>query len=198
MTSATLATGMHAALDQAASLLREGRFDEAVEAFSACILKEQGVAEAHYGRARAYFFLQKWDRARADYARTRELSPEILDGWVGEGICLAMEGAVYDAFAVFEKLLEANPGYTRGHIQLGILYYKLGLIPKGHRQMETALESRPAPSERRQILQFLKEQKALDKRRHYKPDFEALRKENQTSEGGWMKSLRKLFGRKPA
>jgi len=81
---------------------------------------------------------------------------------------------------------------------LGLLYYKLCATAKGKKHMESALAGRPAPHERRMIEQILKEQKTLDEKRFFRPDFEALRQANQAAFSfAWAKKigsvLKKLF-----
>ncbi|MGH7271829.1 MAG: tetratricopeptide repeat protein [Polyangiaceae bacterium] len=181
---------------RAYALLQEGLWDDAVDAFSAWIAEEGASAEASYGRARALFQLKRWSEAVPDFRQARELAPENLDASVGLAMSLAITNEFYEAIDVFEELLAAHPDYTRAHLQLGLLYYRMGMIPKGHEQMELALKSRPTAAEREQILTAMAGQKALDKRRYYKPDFEALRKENAASDDGWIKRILRLFKKK--
>ena len=150
-------------LEKAESLLREGHLEEAIFAFTECIEEHAPDARVFYGRARCYFQLKNWPAALPDFSKSRQLAPDNLDSWVGEGVCLAMVNQVYEGIAIFEELLSKNPSYVRGRFQLGQLYYHLGVITKGHREMEKALTHRPTLGERRMIEQALKEQKTLDK-----------------------------------
>ncbi len=170
-------------LERANAQLQEGYFENAVEAFSEFLLSEPREAEAYRGRALAHFQLKSWTAAVSDFGRAKELNPDDPENWVGLGISLAMANQIYEAIDVFEGLLAKFPHYVRGHIQLGNLYYRLGIITKGHRQMDLALTCRPSLPERRMIEQLKKEQQALDKKRFYRPDFEELRLRNRTSQG---------------
>ena len=173
--------------------LSGGYFEDAREAFTHCLLLESNEARAYAGRGMTHFQLKDWSSAVHDYQKAKELHPEDLENWIGLGMSLAMENKIYEAIEVFETLLAAHPDFARGHVQLGQLYYRLGVISKGHAQMDLALASRPSLEERRLIEELQKEQKALDKKRLYRPDFEALRKQSELSSGSWMKKIKKFF-----
>ena len=155
--------------------LSEGAFERAVELFTEALERVPKLAAAYRGRALAHFQLKRWVEARADFARARELDPEDLESWVGLGMSLAMANEIYPAIEVFETLLANHPDYARGHLQLGLLYYKLCVTSKGRAHLEQALASRPTLAQRRQIEQVLGEQARLDRGRYYRPDFAALR-----------------------
>ena len=170
-------------LDQAFAQLAEGRFEDAIEGFSEYLLIEPGEAKAYQGRAQAYFQVKNWTAAISDFKKAAELNPGEQENYVGWGMGLAMVNQIYEAIAVFDDLLARYPDYTRGHIQLGMLYYRLGIIKKGHHEMDLALASRPALEERQTIERLKGEQMTLDKKRLYRPDFEELRRANEASEG---------------
>ena len=184
-------------MEQAYQKLQDGYFEDALEAFNQCLIVEPTEAKAHYGRGMAHFQLKKWSSAVEDFKKAKELNPEDLESWVSLAMSLAMEDQIYEAIEVFETLLAGHPDYVRGHIQLGQLYYRLGVISKGHAQMDLALNARPSLAERRLVEQLKKEQTALDKRRYYRPDFEALRKKNQISESGsWIGKITSFLNRR--
>ena len=182
-------------LDQAYGQLKEGHWENAIESFSECLLLGPGESRIYYGRGMAHFQLGKWATSILDFKRAIDIDPEDPENWIGLGMGLAMDSRIYEAVEVFENLLAEKPGYIRAHIQLAQLYYRLGVIGKGHAQLDAALAQRPALAERRQIEQLKKEQTTLDKRRYYRPDFEALRRQNQNS-GGFLEKIKDLFSKK--
>ncbi len=178
--------------------LSEGYFEDARDAFTDYLLVESQDAKAYAGRAMAYFQLKDWPSALADFKKAGELDPGDLENPVGCAMSLAMDNKIYEAIGIFEKLLADHPDFVRGYIQLGQLYYRLGAITKGHAQMDLALAARPSLAERRQIEQIKKPQMELDKKRFYRPDFEALRKANAPS-GSWINKIKdflKSLGKK--
>ena len=164
---------------QATAQLRDGLFDEAVSTFSACLALETQDAASLQGRALARFQLKQWSAAIEDFRAAKSLNPGDPENWVGLGMSLAMENQIYPAIETLEGLLAAHPDYVRGHIQLGLLYLQLGLIPKGRQQLQQALAHRPTLAQRRFIEAALKEQDKLDPKRYYRPDFEALHRQRQ-------------------
>ncbi len=182
-------------LEQAYARLKDGYFEEAVELFSAYLLSAPDQAQAYAGRGSAYFQLHKWPSAASDFLKAKELDASDAEHWIGLAMSLAMENKIYEAIGVFEALLSDRPQHVRAHIQLAQLYYRLGVITKGHKQLDAALASRPSLVERRTIEELKKEQLALDKRRYYRPDFEALRHQNRTTPSGLLKKIKSLFGK---
>ncbi len=166
-------------VEQAYEQLKEGYFEEAVESFSSCLLDGPKEAKAYAGRGMAYFQLKNWPLAVSDFTKAKELDAEDAENWIGLAMSLAMENKMYEAIDVFEGFLTGHPHHVRARVQLAQLYYRLGVIGKGHQQLDTALAARPSLPERRSIEKLKNEQLALDKRRYYRPDFEALRKQNQ-------------------
>ena len=184
-------------MEQACQKLKDGYFEDAREAFSNYLLFDPLEAKAYYGRGVANFQLNDWPPAIQDFKKAKELKPEDKESWIGLAMSLAMESKVYEAIEVFETLLAEHPHYVRGYIQLGQLYYRLGIISKGHAQMELALKAKPSLEERRLIERLQKEQKSLDKRRYYRPDFEELHKQNELmASKSWVKKMISFFNRK--
>ena len=167
---------VQAMLERAAAQLKEGAFDSAVEAFSACLLVAPQEASAYRGRATARFQLKDWAGAASDFKSAQELDPGEPESGLGLGLTLAMQNEIYPAIAVFEAVLQKHPNYVRAYIQLGVLHFKLVAIAKGRGYLQEALKHRPTLEERRYIESALHEQDKLDKNRYYRPDFEALRK----------------------
>ncbi len=181
-------------LEQAFRQLKQGYFENALESFTDYLLVDAEEAKAYQGRAMASFQLNQWASAVSDFQKAKELDPADLENWVGLAMSLAMENKIYEAVDVFEELLSRHPTFVRGHVQLGLLYYRLGVITKGHQQMDWALACRPPLAERRLIEQSKKEQVALDKKRYYRPDFEALRETDRTNLfSHWMEKIKNFL-----
>ena len=184
-------------LERAFHRLKEGSFEEAEEAFTNYLLIEPRDPKPYSGRGTARFQLKNWAAAVLDFKKAKELDPEDLENWIGLAMSLAMENKIYEAIETFEVLLSKHPHFVRAHIQLGQLYYRLGIIKKGHTHMDLALLSRPNLAERRMVEQVKKEQLQMDKKRIYRPDFEALRKQKASSPPpAWLKKITDFFRRK--
>ena len=189
VTPEAAATLMQQAYDQ----LTEGRFEEAVETFTASIAMAPQEARALRGRGLAYLQLKQWPLAAADFAAARDLTPDEADNWVNLGISLAMDHKMYPAIDVFEALLVRQPACVRGHLELGLLHLRLGAIPRGQAHLQKALTCRPTLEQRRLIEATLREQDTLDKKRYYRPDFEALHQRQAGTPSGVLQGLRRWF-----
>ena len=181
-------------LQAASALLNTGAFEEAIAGFDDILADEPANAAAYQGRATAHFQLKQWASAIADFTRAKELNPGEGEHWVGLGMSLAMEHRIYEAIDVFEAFLATHPDYVRGRMQLGLLYYQLAATGQGRRQMERALAARPSLTERQLIERVLREQRLLDRKRYYRPDFEALHTQSTASPlRRWLTRLRGRF-----
>ncbi len=177
--------------------LAEGAFEAAVDRCTDAIHQAPATAQAYRGRAVARFQLKRWVAAIEDFRQAHALDPSDRESWLGLGLSLAMEHQIHDALDTLEALLIAHPMYVRGRIQTALLCYRLCLTAKGREQLERALASRPTLVERQQIEQILHEQRALDQRRYYRPDFEALRRQQGGTPIGaftaWLRRQRSRF-----
>lgn len=145
-----------------------------MEQFSACLAVAPADARAYRGRGMAAFQLQRWPQAIEDFSKAKALDPHEPEHWIGLAMSLAMDQQIYEAIGIFDTFLADHPRHVRAHLQLAQLYYRLGAIPKGHRQVDLALAARPTLEERRTLEALKREQLTLDKKRFYRPDFEAL------------------------
>ena len=164
--------------------LQEGASAEAQELFSAALAIEPKSPEALRGLGIAFFQLKQWPSATDAFRKARDLAPEETDNWVDLGVSLAMDTQTYPAMEVFETLLAEYPACIRGHIELGLLYLRLGAIPKGRQQLEKVLAYRPTLAQRQFVQTVLHEQTKQDKKRAYRPDFEALHQQSRQPSKG--------------
>ena len=179
-------------MEQAYAQLQEGQFEAAVETFSASLALGPRTSQALRGRAQAYGRLRRWSLAAADFEAARDLDPNDTDAWADWGISLAHNQQIYPAIDAFDALLAKHPMCVRGHMELGKLYLQIGAIPKGCQQLQQALAYQPTLEQRHAIEALLHEQQKLDKKRAYRPDFEALHRAEQQTAPAWVRWIRAL------
>jgi len=191
--------GTETFLMQASEQLQDGHLEEAVETFSAALAMSPQDARALRGRGLAYLQLKRWAEAAANFEAARDAAPEDPENWVDLAISLAMNNRIYPAIDVFEALLARQPDCLRGHLEFGLLQLRLGAVSKGREELQRALACRPTLAQRRMVESVLREQDKLDRKRYYRPDFDALRR--QQSLASWGQRLRAFFthsgGEKP-
>jgi len=183
-------------MQQAYGQFAEGRFEEAVDTFTAALALAPQEPTALRGRGLARFQLKQWALAAADFDAAKTLAPDDADNWVDLGTSLAMDDRVYPAIAVLEALLTKQPDCIRGHLELGLIHIRVGAIPQGRQHLQAALARRPSLEQRRLIQSILAEQDRLDRKRYYRPDFEALHRQQEAGGSpGLMAAIRQWFGR---
>ena len=194
MTESSNAPMNESLMRQAYEQLQAGEFKDAADTFSASLALGLQQAEALRGRGLARLQLKQWALAAEDFSAAKALAPEEVDNWVDLGVSLALDHQAYPAIEVFESLLKQHPECVRGRVELGLLYIHLGAIPKGREQLQQAIAQRPTVEQRRLIESVLSQQDQLDKKRFYRPDFEALHRQQRDSVfRQFLRTLRHLF-----
>lgn len=84
-------------------------FDCAFDHFNRALEICPDFAEAYNQRATAWYLLENYDRAAADYQRAAELMPYHFGAWSGLGHCYAHLGRIPDAIAAYERAISINP-----------------------------------------------------------------------------------------
>lgn len=156
--------------------LRTGHLKGAQSGLDRALAAEPGSVPLLMLRAMAQFRQRLWKGAMADFKAARALDPGDPEAWLGEALCLAVTGDVYPAMEAFEALLVGHPEFVRGRIQAARFYFKLVVPAKGRAHLNAALAADPSADERREITAMMAEQEKLDRKRIYRPDFEALRR----------------------
>ena len=90
------------------------------------------------------------------------------------GIACARTRQVDRAFEHLERALEADPDLFGPRCALGELYARLCIPEKAHEHLERALECATTAQERSYVQALLREERARDKRRIYRPHFQPL------------------------
>lgn len=150
---------VNAILGQAFEKLQAGAYEQAVNAFTACVALAPEEADAFRGRGTAHFETKNWRAAQADFQRAKELNPEDPENWIGLGLSLAMELQIYPAIDVMQALLDKRPDYLRGHLMIGLLHLRLGAIQKGKDYLQNALKLDPSLQEKQFIEAELNKQR---------------------------------------
>jgi len=67
---------------------------------------QESAAALHFYRGNTYYYLDKHDRAIADYGRAIELKPDYANPYYGRGLLHQMRGEKEEAIRDFERVLE--------------------------------------------------------------------------------------------
>lgn len=182
-------------IEQGFSLLQEGHYEDAIETFSTALALDDKIDSPHRGRGLAHLRLEQADKAEQDFLAAKTLNPKEPENWTGLALSLAVQNKIYEAIRTYEELLQMDPTFVQAYIQLGLLQFKIGAISKGRDVLKQALAHRPTLEQRRMIEATLKEQEKLDKNRYYRPDFDRLNRQTQSSTrgGSILNRIRKFF-----
>lgn len=106
----------HAASDEAvqrnnlgASLLQQGKMDEAIAEFQKAVDLDPKYAAAHLNLAYAYDRQGQLDMALAQYQKVIDLQPENLFAHNNLGVLYDKQGRYEEAIAAFEQVLQIDP-----------------------------------------------------------------------------------------
>ncbi len=108
--------------------LKDEKFQEASLEFRNAIQIDEKLASAHWGLARAYEGLQRFQEAFEELRKTTELDPDHLDSRVKLGnyyIAAARNNTQFIAEAerLAKAILQKDPNHVEGHILMGSVLY---------------------------------------------------------------------------
>jgi DNA-binding SARP family transcriptional activator/TolB-like protein len=120
------------------SLLRQGRFDMAVDVFEQAVAADSAFALAHYRLCIAAAWAKRFDVTRLAAARAVRHGDHLLrrDRLLLEGVLAIHEGRPDEAEGLFRDLLGAYPDDVEGWLQLGEVLYHYS-APRGRHPSES-------------------------------------------------------------
>lgn len=133
---------------------REGRYDKAVEAYTAAIDLSPEKAENYFNRGNIYVDLKEYDKAVEDYTKAIELNSEYFVAYNNRGYIYDKLREHQKALNDFTKAIDINPQGPNPYKHMGTLKYKC--------------------EEYDQALEYLN--KAIDLRESYKDAYETRAK----------------------
>lgn len=167
---------------------REGKYEKAIEAYTAAIDLSPEDSINYYIRGDVYFDLKEYDRAVEDYSKFIELNPEDDDAYNSRGYCYRKLGNHDKAIKDNTKAIELNPEFETAYNNRGYTYLNMIEYPKALNDFTKAVEINskfPNPykhmgtlkykcEEYDQALEYLNQ--AIDLRESYKDAYETRAK----------------------
>ncbi len=128
--------------------LKDEKFQEASLEFRNAIQIDDKLASAHWGLARAFEGLQRFQEAFEELRKTTELDPNHLDSRVKLGnyyIAAARNNPqlVAEAERLAKSILEKDPNHVEGHILLGSVLYAQNQRDQAFAEINHAIELDP-------------------------------------------------------
>lgn len=125
------------------ALVKQGRFEEAIEYYQTALKVDPAEADAHYNLGNLLARQKKLDEAKEQYQKAIKISPGFADPYNSLGHVLVLQGKLTEALERFRHAVELNPGRSEFRSDLGIALSQEGDLIEATRQFEEALRIQP-------------------------------------------------------
>mmetsp|Transcript_34841 Transcript_34841/g.56266 ORF Transcript_34841/g.56266 Transcript_34841/m.56266 type:complete len:477 (+) Transcript_34841:222-1652(+) len=88
---------------------KEGKYEDAVEAYGQAIEDDPTVAAYYTNRSAAFMMLKKFDEAFGDSKKAMEVDPAFVKGYIRGAKCQLQQGKLREAQMVLDDCLRTNP-----------------------------------------------------------------------------------------
>src|SRR5947209_2222693 len=153
-------------MDLAVSLLRERRFEEAIEPLLKAIARDDENRPPWILLGEAYLRVDRPYKAAVAYLRSLELSPKDEQAWLGLGRVLRFIDELPTAAAVLERATRIRPEHADTWVERGLVLASMQKLPEALRSFGKALDIRPdhriALAKRTEVEAMLRERGAVE------------------------------------
>src|SRR5438093_6461924 len=150
----------------AVALLRERRFEEAIEPLLKSIARDDENRTSWILLGEAYLRVDRPYKAAVAYLRSLELSPKDEQAWLGLGRVLRFLDELPTAASVLERATRIHPDHADSWVERGLVLASMQKLPEALRCFGKALDIRPdhriALAKRTEVEAMLREQGAVD------------------------------------
>lgn len=122
---------------------REGKYEKAIEAYTAAIDLSPEKANNYYNRGNIYVDLKEYDKAVEDYSKVIELEPKDDDAYSSRGYCYRKLGNYDKAIKDYTKAIELNPEFEIAYYNRGYIYDIMGQYQKAINDYTKAIDIDP-------------------------------------------------------
>jgi tetratricopeptide (TPR) repeat protein len=127
------------------SLMRVANDTEGgIEAFKAALAIQPKLIAARIDLGLAYYKLEKWERAAAEYREALASEPDNCIALVNLGNVQRQLGQTRESVTQYERVLELQPKNATAALNLGNAYQTLGEFDRANRMYERVLEIAPS------------------------------------------------------
>lgn len=130
-------------LEAGVGLLRERRFEEAIEPLLKAIARDDEDRRPWILLGEAYVRVDRPYQAAVAYLRSLELSPKDEQAWLGLGRVLRGLDELPTASQVLERATHLHPGHADTWAERGVVLAGMQKLPEANRALRKALELRP-------------------------------------------------------
>jgi len=150
----------------AVALLRERRFEEAIEPLLRAIARDDENRTSWILLGEAYLRVDRPYKAAVAYLRSLELSPKDEQAWLGLGRVLRFLDELPTAASVLERATRIHPDHADIWAERGLVVASMQKLPEALRSLGKALDLRPdhrvALAKRAEVEALIQEQGAAE------------------------------------
>lgn len=125
------------------SFLKQGRYDEAIKAFSVNIEIIPDDAEAYHNRGIAWFYKKEYDNAVSDYTAALKIRPTYAEAYHSRAGAWFYKGDYDKAISDCTQFLKMRPGDFEAYNNRGMAWFRNGEYDKAIADHIRALELNP-------------------------------------------------------
>lgn len=122
---------------------REGKYNKAIEAYSAAIDLSPEEADNYINRGNVFFELKEYNKAVEDYTKVIELNPEYDAAYNNRGYCYDELGEHQKALQDYTEAIELRSDYVIAYCNRGDAYFDMGEYQKALNDLTKAIEIKP-------------------------------------------------------
>lgn len=122
---------------------REGKYEKAIEAYTAAIDLSPEKANNYYNRGNVYVDLKEYNKAVKDYSKVIELNPNDDGAYNDRGYCYDELGEYQRAIKDYTKAIELNSKFEYAYNNRGCTYNNMGEYQKALKDYTKAIELDP-------------------------------------------------------
>jgi tetratricopeptide (TPR) repeat protein len=134
-------------------LMKQGRAQEAAEAFTTAISRDPGYADAHFNLGKLQVALNQPAEAEQSFREAIRLSPDLVEAHAALGGLLAAENKPADALVELQEVTRLRPDDGIAHSNLGAVLVSLNRIDEAIAEFQAAVRLRPDMPELRVNLE---------------------------------------------
>ncbi len=130
-------------LTEAETLMQEGRYAEAVDAYTQILSRDPADVEAYLGRGAALMASGKLDEALADYEQVIVYAPFQLEGYARRAAIFASRLDYETARVEINRYIRLNPEAAEGYAARADYYDEVSGYPDAYGDLSFAIELEP-------------------------------------------------------
>jgi tetratricopeptide (TPR) repeat protein len=127
--------------------LQDGKFEAAVQAFTAAIAADPKDYFSHFNLALAYTYLRRDAEGVAEYRKTLELKPGLFEAELNAGMLLMRDKQPADALPLLEAAAEQKPSEFQPRFYLAQADLDTGAPDRAEENFGRALQANPKSAE---------------------------------------------------